>query len=123
MTSGKGSEKDLERLVQLSEGIKRTSLCGLGQTAPNPVLTSLEYFRNEYEAHVREGRCPAGVCTALLTYSIDPELCTGCGLCAKECPSEAISGLKKKAHVLDAAKCIKCGACQEVCAFGAVRVQ
>jgi NADH:ubiquinone oxidoreductase subunit F (NADH-binding)/Pyruvate/2-oxoacid:ferredoxin oxidoreductase delta subunit len=123
ITAGQGTEQDLDRLAELSEGIARTSLCGLGQTAPNPVLTSLRRFRAEYEAHVREGRCAAGVCTALLTYGIDPEVCTGCGLCVEECPVEAITGEREQVHTLDVAKCIRCGACIEVCGFNAVKVE
>jgi NADH:ubiquinone oxidoreductase subunit F (NADH-binding)/Pyruvate/2-oxoacid:ferredoxin oxidoreductase delta subunit len=123
ITRGEGTNDDLARLATLARGIMMTSLCGLGQTAPNPVLTSLAHFRSEYEAHVRERRCPAGVCNALLSFSIDPEACTGCALCVAECPAEAISGEKKQPHRLDHEKCVKCGACREVCAFDAVRAQ
>ncbi|WP_195268355.1 NADH-quinone oxidoreductase subunit NuoF [Eubacterium sp. 1001713B170207_170306_E7] len=117
---GKGEEGDIERLEELAEGIKASALCGLGQTAPNPVLSTIKYFRDEYEAHIYEKRCPAGVCRNLLNYVIDEEKCKGCGICAKKCPGDAITGEKKKPHVIDAAKCVKCGACIEACPFGAI---
>ncbi|AVX21361.1 MAG: NADH-quinone oxidoreductase subunit NuoF [Bacillota bacterium] len=118
--AGEGREGDIETLERLARVIKSTSLCGLGQTAPNPVLSTLRYFRDEYEAHIREKRCPAGVCSNLLTYYIDAEKCIGCGLCKKNCPVGAISGNTKEAHVIDPAKCIKCGVCMSKCKFGAV---
>jgi NADH-quinone oxidoreductase subunit F len=99
------------------------ALCGLGQTAANPVLSTLRYFREEYEAHIHEGRCPAGVCKALITYVIDTEACTGCTLCAKVCPTECISGEKKKLHVIDQAACIQCGTCLDACKDDAVLVE
>ncbi|WP_195539563.1 NADH-ubiquinone oxidoreductase-F iron-sulfur binding region domain-containing protein [Eubacterium maltosivorans] len=117
---GKGEEGDIERLEELAEGIKASALCGLGQTAPNPVLSTIKYFRDEYEAHIYEKRCPAGVCRNLLNYVIDEEKCKGCGICAKKCPGDAITGEKKKTHVIDAAKCVKCGACIEACPFNAI---
>ncbi|MEG0074867.1 MAG: NADH-quinone oxidoreductase subunit NuoF [Eubacterium sp.] len=117
---GKGEEGDIERLEELAQGIKASALCGLGQTAPNPVLSTIKYFRDEYEAHIREKRCPAGVCRNLLNYIIDEEKCKGCGICAKKCPGEAITGEKKKPHIIDNAKCVKCGACIEACPFGAI---
>lgn len=117
---GKGKEGDIERLEELAEGIKASALCGLGQTAPNPVLSTIKYFRDEYEAHIYEKRCPAGVCRNLLNYVIDEEKCKGCGICAKKCPGDAITGEKKKPHVIDAAKCVKCGACIEACPFNAI---
>lgn len=120
ITAGEGREEDIPLLEDLAEKIKTTSLCGLGQTAPNPVLTTLKYFREEYEAHIIEKRCPAHQCPALLTYSIDPEKCTGCTLCAVKCPVDAISGQKKKVHALDPETCIKCGLCADVCRFDAV---
>jgi len=118
--AGKGTLEDLDNLETLATTIKNASLCGLGQTAPNPVLSTLKYFRHEYEAHIVDKRCPAGVCQALLTYFIDAEKCRGCGLCARNCPVEAISGKVKEPYVIDSAKCIKCGACLEKCKFGAV---
>jgi len=122
ITKGRGQPGDLELLEEMALMIKQTSLCGLGQSAPNPVLTGLRYFREEYEAHIREQRCPAGVCKSLITYAIDPTKCTGCSLCAKRCPSECITGQRKQPHVLDAANCIKCGTCREACNFDAVIV-
>ncbi len=116
ITEGRGSEKDIELLEQLSATLVDSSLCGLGQTAPNPVLTTIRYFRDEYEAHIKEKRCPAGVCKALIHYYIIEEKCPGCGLCVKECPQEAITFMgKKKPVVLDESKCIKCGVCGDVC--------
>jgi len=120
--NGQGEEKDLEFLEELALAIKNASLCGLGQTLPNPVLSTLRYFKDEYIAHIKDKKCPAGVCKALITYSIDPDKCTGCGLCAKRCPQEAISGERKEAHVIDQSNCIKCGVCLEACKFHAVKV-
>ena len=107
-------------MEELCYYIKNNSLCGLGQTAPNPVLSTLRYFRDEYEAHVVDKRCPAGVCKSLLKYTIDPEKCIGCTACARQCPVGAIAGEVKKAHVIDQDKCIKCGACEAKCRFKAI---
>lgn len=122
IVSGEGRDGDIELLEELCMTIKDGALCGLGQTAPNPVLTTIRYFRNEYEAHIYEHKCPAGHCTDLLTYQIDPELCRGCTLCAKKCPVGAISGKVKEPHVIDEEKCVKCGNCKDTCKFGAIRV-
>ena len=123
ITQGQGQPGDIELLEDISGGVIDGSLCALGGTAPNPVLSTLKYFRDEYEAHINENRCPAGVCKALVTYSIDAEKCTGCAACKKKCPVEAISGEVKKLHTIDQAKCVKCGACYEVCRFDAVSVK
>ena len=120
ITTGHGREDDIARLETLSAGIRNTSLCGLGQTAPNPILSTIKYFREEYEAHIRDKKCPAKVCKALLTYSISKELCKACGACLKACPSGAITGAKKVPHEIDPAKCIRCGACFDVCKFKSV---
>jgi len=122
ITEGNGKEEDLETIEWMGKAIIDGSLCGLGGTAPNPVLSTLRYFRDEYEAHIKEKTCPAGVCKALITYTIDPELCTGCMVCAKICPVEAATGEKKEVHTIDQDKCIKCGACFESCKFDAVKV-
>ena len=120
---GRGKEGDIELLDELAAIIKDSALCGLGQTAPNPVLSTIRYFREEYEAHITEKRCPAGICANLVTYMIDPETCTGCGKCKRACPVEAISGEKKEPHQIDQIKCIKCGACFDSCPFDAVRMK
>jgi NADH-quinone oxidoreductase subunit F len=113
--AGKGKPEDIDLLMELGEQVKAGSLCGLGQSAPNPVLTTLRYFRDEYEAHTKEKRCPALVCTDLITYYILPDKCQGCGICLRDCPSEAIVGGKRMVHVIDQAKCSKCGTCLDVC--------
>ncbi|MBS7298937.1 MAG: NADH-quinone oxidoreductase subunit NuoF [Eubacteriales bacterium] len=120
ITDGKGTMEDIDKLEELCYSIKESSLCGLGQTAPNPVLSTLKYFREEYEAHVRDKVCPAGVCKALSKYIIDPEKCKGCSLCARQCPVNAISGEIRSPFVIDQDKCIKCGACMSGCKFGAI---
>ena len=120
ITSGNGTLEDIDKMEELCYYIKENSLCGLGQTAPNPVLSTLKYYRDEYEAHVVEHRCPAGACKALTNYSIDADKCKGCTLCARNCPVGAISGSVKQPHVIDTTKCIKCGVCMEKCKFGAV---
>ncbi|HJA26464.1 MAG TPA: NADH-quinone oxidoreductase subunit NuoF [Candidatus Fournierella merdigallinarum] len=120
ITSGNGTMRDLERIEELAQFIKENSLCGLGQTAPNPVLSTLQYFRDEYLAHIQDKRCPAGVCKALLTYKIDPDKCRGCTLCARACPAGAINGSVRNPHNIDTLKCVKCGACMETCRFGAI---
>ena len=122
ITEGKGKEGDVELLQDLCNGIKAGALCGLGQTAPNPVLTTIRYFRDEYDAHIREARCPAHECAALKKFSIDPAKCKGCTMCARKCPVGAISGTVKQPHAIDQSKCIKCGQCHTVCKFGAVVV-
>ncbi len=121
ITQGKGTPEDIDLLVELAEAIKIGSLCGLGQTAPNPVLTTIRYFRDEYQAHTKDKHCPAGVCKELITYSIN-ENCIGCQACIKACQEAAISGEKKQKHTIDLAKCIKCGACRHVCKFKAIDV-
>ena len=120
ITEGKGTMEDLDRLEELCEAIKTSSLCGLGQTAPNPVLSTLRYFKDEYIAHVRDKKCPAGVCKKLLKFEIDPDKCKGCSLCARKCPVGAITGEIKSPFTIDTNKCIKCGVCIESCKFGAI---
>ena len=121
ITEGKGTMEDLNRIEELAAYIKENSLCGLGQTAPNPVLSTLRYFRDEYVEHIEHKHCPAGVCKALLTYSIDPVKCKGCTMCTQHCPAKAIKGSAKNPHKIDTSKCIKCGSCLEVCRFGAIQ--
>ncbi len=120
ITEGNGTMEDLDKLEELCHFVKENSLCGLGQTAPNPVLSTLRYFRDEYIAHIVDKRCPAGVCKNLLRFVIDPDKCKGCTACARKCPVNAISGSIKQPHVIDTAKCIKCGSCIETCKFGAI---
>jgi NAD-dependent dihydropyrimidine dehydrogenase PreA subunit len=122
ITEGKGQEEDIATLLELGNAVKDTSLCGLGQTASNPMLSTLRYFQDEYLAHIRDKKCPAGVCKTLIEYTISPEACTGCGLCRKNCPEDAIAGEAKKVHSINKDKCIKCGICREVCKFDAVIV-
>ena len=120
ITKGEGTLEDLDKMEELCYYIKDNALCGLGQTAPNPVLSTLRYFRDEYIAHIVDKKCPAGVCKALLSYKIDADKCKGCTLCARNCPNGAISGKLKEPHVIDQSKCLKCGACMEKCRFGAI---
>ncbi|MCE5198189.1 MAG: NADH-ubiquinone oxidoreductase-F iron-sulfur binding region domain-containing protein [Armatimonadota bacterium] len=120
ITEGKGVPEDLQKLEHLGKTVKRASLCGLGQSAPNPILSTLQNFREEYEAHINEKRCPAGVCSALLNYYVDPDKCVGCTLCAKVCPVKCISGEPKKTHVIDTSICIKCGECKKKCPVKAI---
>jgi NADH-quinone oxidoreductase subunit F len=124
ITEGEGTEGDIELLSELAEGVRDTSLCGLGQTCPNPVLTTLKYFRDEYDAHIRNHQCPAGVCKALIKYYIDPEACLACLICLRMCPTQAIEGGKNIIHVIDQDKCDQCGTCLSVCParFDAVKV-
>jgi NADH:ubiquinone oxidoreductase subunit F (NADH-binding)/ferredoxin len=122
ITEGRGKEGDIELLEELGDLLKESSLCALGTTASNPVLSTIKYFRAEYEAHIREKRCPAGVCKALITFMVDSEKCTGCGVCLRECPQGAISGKKKEPHIIDQEKCIKCGLCRDSCKFEAIIV-
>ncbi len=122
ITEGNGAEEDINKLLELAEQIKKNSLCGLGQTAPNPVLTTLRYFRDEYEAHIRDKKCPAKQCKALIKFTINQDKCVGCTLCAKNCPVKCISGAVKTPHTIDQSICTKCGTCKAVCKFGAVSV-
>ena len=123
IVNGEGEEGDIELLEELCNAIKDGALCGLGQTAPNPVLTTIRYFRDEYEAHIKEKKCPAKECVELLSYHIDPESCKGCTMCARKCPVQAISGEVKKPHEIDQNVCIKCGQCYTLCKFGAISVE
>jgi len=119
---GRGTMEDLDTLTELADVVKNASLCLLGGTAPNPVLTTMRYFKDEYVAHIRDKKCPAHVCKKLITYKVDAEKCTGCGACLKACPSQAVSGEKKRSHAIDPAKCIRCGACHDACKFNAVEM-
>jgi len=121
ITNGQGKPGDIELLEEMSTVIKDTSLCALGGTAPNPVLSTIRYFRDEFDAHIKDKKCPAGVCQALIQYSINPEKCIGCGACLKQCPTEAITGEKKQPHTIDPEKCIKCDACYDACKFDAIK--
>ena len=121
ITDGNGKPGDIEKLIELGESIKVGALCGLGKTAPNPVLSTIKYFRDEYEAHIYDKRCPAGHCQQLLVYEIIPSKCIGCGMCKRVCPADAITGEVKKPHHIDPDKCIKCGACVEKCKFDAIK--
>jgi ferredoxin len=123
ITQGKAAMEDLNLLEYLAKSVAKTSLCGLGQTAPNPVLSTLRYFHNEYEAHIKDKKCPAKVCKDLITYYIDEEACCGCLVCKKLCPPEAITGERKEPHRISQDKCIKCGICLENCKFAAIKVE
>jgi len=120
ITEGRGREEDIELLEELGDVMRETSMCGLGSTAANPILSTIKYFRDEYEVHIREKRCPAGVCKSLITFTIDAEKCTGCGRCLRDCPQEAISGEKKEPHIIDQDKCIRCGLCRDNCRAEAI---
>ena len=120
ITNGEGREGDIELLENLAKSIKASALCGLGQTAPNPVLSTLRYFRDEYEAHIKDKKCPAGGCQALIHYEVVADKCKGCGMCVKVCPTQAISGERRKPHEIDLDKCIKCNSCYDRCPFGAI---
>ncbi|MEW6586382.1 MAG: NADH-ubiquinone oxidoreductase-F iron-sulfur binding region domain-containing protein, partial [Nitrospirota bacterium] len=120
ITSGNGKDGDIALLEELGRYIRSTSLCGLGMTAPNPVLSTLKYFRHEYEAHIKEKRCPAAVCRDLITYSILEDVCKGCGACKKVCPADAIRGVRKSPHKIDPSLCIKCGTCFDACKFKSI---
>jgi Na+-translocating ferredoxin:NAD+ oxidoreductase RNF subunit RnfB len=124
ISEGRGKESDIELLQDLAADIINTSLCGLGQTAPNPVLTTIKYFREEYESHIKDKWCKAGVCRELSTFYIDEALCKGCGLCLKACPKDAITGEKRKPHTIDNELCVKCRSCFVACPakFGAVKI-
>jgi len=121
ITTGRGEKGDIEKLLRLGDLMQKASLCGLGQAAPNAVLSTINHFRDEYEAHINEKHCPAGVCRAMVTYEIDPEKCTGCGACRVKCPVSCITGEPKKVHIIDQSRCIKCGTCYDVCRFDAIK--
>ena len=122
ITKGNGNNGDIELLEELSDAVQEASMCQLGKTAANPVLTTLKYYRDEYEKHIKDKKCPAHVCKELVTYTVDAEKCTGCMVCLRNCSYEAITGAKQEVHVIDQDKCTKCGTCFEVCKFDAVLI-
>jgi NADP-reducing hydrogenase subunit HndC len=122
ITSGNAHLEDLDRMISLSNVIKNSSLCGLGQTSPNPVLSTFKYFEDEYKAHILDRVCPAGICKNLIKYEIIPQNCQGCTACARVCPTQAISGELRKPHFIDQTKCIKCGSCYSTCRFNAIKI-
>jgi NADH-quinone oxidoreductase subunit F len=123
ITEGRGEEQDLERLSELAAAVKQSSLCALGQTAPNPVLTTMRYFPEEYEEHIKLKKCRAKVCKPLIAYAVLADNCSGCGACKRGCPAQAISGEKKKAHSIDTVACTRCGLCKDTCKFAAIEVR
>jgi Pyruvate/2-oxoacid:ferredoxin oxidoreductase delta subunit len=123
ITEGRGKEGDIETLQELCDVLTYGALCGLGTSAANPVLSTIRYFKEEYDAHIHDRKCPAGVCKELITYRIDKDACTGCTLCAKKCPQECISGERKQVHTIDESRCIRCGVCKDVCNFNAVKIE
>ena len=123
IVDGKGTEGDIDTLMELAESIKTGALCGLGNSAPNPVLTTIKYFKDEYLAHINEKKCPAKKCTSLISYTIDEELCKGCSLCSRKCPNNAISGEIKKPFSINSELCIRCGQCIATCKFGAIKIE
>ena len=120
IAKGKGEMSDLDKIRDVGHAMQKAALCGLGQTAPNPVLSTMKYFADEYEAHIKEKRGPAGKCKDLVQYTIDPEKCKGCTMCARKCPASAIEGSLRQPHAIDQSKCVKCGACIATCKFGAI---